>query len=42
MPQIGAKLLANGGGGHGIDARFALRDRGRPQTAVFVKVLAGQ
>jgi hypothetical protein len=42
MRQRGAKLLADGGGGHGVNARFALRDGGRPQTSVFEKVLAGQ
>jgi len=42
MPQSGAKRLAHGGGGHGVTARGARRDRGRPQTAVCAQVWAGQ
>jgi len=42
MRQIGAKLLADGGGGHGVNERVAMSDRGRPQTSVFENVLAGQ
>src|SRR5262249_44226827 len=40
--QIGTKLLADGGGGHGVNKRFALGDRGPPKTVGFENLLAGQ
>jgi hypothetical protein len=42
MPQIGAKLLADGGGRHRVNARCALGDRGHPSPPGFEKLLAGQ
>lgn len=42
MGQIGVQFLADGGGGHGGNARCALRDRGCPQTWVFEQGLASE
>ena len=42
MRQRGAKLPADGGGGHGVNERCTLSNRACPSTSVFEKVLAGQ